>query len=50
MGHGFTSSLRKETSDKIQAVLTDDQKKSWKDLTVEPFQIVRQRRRPANNQ
>jgi hypothetical protein len=45
------TSLRKETSDKIQAVLTDDQKKTWKDLTGEPFQIVRgQRRRPTGNQ
>jgi Spy/CpxP family protein refolding chaperone len=45
------TSLRKETSDKIQAVLTDDQKKTWKDLTGEPFQLTRgQRRRPGTAQ
>jgi hypothetical protein len=42
------TALRKEIQEKIQAVLTDDQKKTWKDLTGEPFQVVstRQRGRP----
>jgi hypothetical protein len=44
------TALRKETLDKIQAVLTDDQKKSWKDLTGAPFELVRgPRRGPATN-
>ena len=44
------TSLRKETLEKVQAVLTDDQKKTWKDLTGEPFQLTRgPRRRPAAN-
>jgi hypothetical protein len=42
------AALRKETLEKIQAVLTDGQKKTWKDLTGEPFEVVR--RRPDNNQ
>ena len=37
------ATLRKETTDKIQAVLTEDQKKQWKDMTGEPFQVRRQR-------
>jgi Spy/CpxP family protein refolding chaperone len=30
-------SLRKETNEKVMAVLTDEQKKSWKDMNGEPF-------------
>jgi hypothetical protein len=37
------TALRKETMEKVQAVLTDDQKKTWKDMTGEPFEIVRRR-------
>jgi hypothetical protein len=45
------TALRKETLEKIQAVLTDDQKKTWKDLTGDPFELVRtQRRRSSTNQ
>jgi len=33
--------LRNQTNGKIQAVLTDDQKKTWKEMTGEPFQIQR---------
>jgi hypothetical protein len=29
--------MRKKTMEKIQGVLTDDQKKTWKELTGEPF-------------
>ena len=31
------TALRKETTEKIVAVLTDDQKKSWKEMTGEAF-------------
>jgi Spy/CpxP family protein refolding chaperone len=33
------STLRKETMDKVLALLTDDQKKSWKDMTGDPFEL-----------
>jgi len=39
--------LRKQGMEKVQALLTEDQKKSWKDLTGEPFE-VRFERRPGN--
>src|SRR5262249_47297403 len=38
------AALRKQTMEKIDAVLTDEQKKSWKEMTGEPFAM--QRRRP----
>jgi hypothetical protein len=44
------AALRKETNDKVQAVLTDEQKKTWKDLTGEPFTMQRARRPGGNNQ
>jgi Spy/CpxP family protein refolding chaperone len=31
--------LRKKTAEKVQVVLTDNQKKAWKELTGEPFQV-----------
>jgi hypothetical protein len=31
--------LRKETNEKTTAVLTDSQKKTWKELTGEPFEV-----------
>lgn len=31
--------IQKDTADKIQALLTDDQKKAWKDLTGDPFKF-----------
>jgi hypothetical protein len=31
------AALRKQTTDKVQSLLTEDQKKSWKELTGEPF-------------
>jgi hypothetical protein len=31
--------LRKEYADKAVALLSDDQKKSWKELTGEPFEV-----------
>jgi Spy/CpxP family protein refolding chaperone len=33
------AALNKETMDKISSVLTDDQKKAWKDMTGQPFEI-----------
>ena len=39
------AAMRKETLDKVQAVLTADQKKSWKDMTGDPFEVQFQRRR-----
>ncbi len=33
------ATLRKETMEKVTSVLTDDQKKVWKDMTGEPFEI-----------
>jgi Spy/CpxP family protein refolding chaperone len=35
--------MRKETKEKIDAVLTPDQKKAWKDMTGEPFEMQRGR-------
>jgi hypothetical protein len=44
------TALRKETMEKLQAVLKDDQKKTWKDLTGEPFEVrLGGRRRPGGN-
>jgi len=31
--------LLKETMDKITGVMTDDQKKTWKEMTGEPFEV-----------
>ncbi|WP_406697168.1 hypothetical protein V5E97_39880 [Singulisphaera sp. Ch08] len=39
--------LRKESLEKVHAALTDDQKKAWKELTGEPFE-VKFERRPNN--
>jgi len=33
------ATLRKETLEKVLALLTDDQKKSWKEMTGEPFEV-----------
>jgi Spy/CpxP family protein refolding chaperone len=38
------AALRKETMEKVQAVLSADQKKAWKDLTGEPFEVKFERR------
>jgi hypothetical protein len=35
--------LRKETFGKVVALLTDDQKKTWKEMTGEPFEVPMQR-------
>jgi Spy/CpxP family protein refolding chaperone len=40
--------LRKDSLNKANAVLTDDQKKSFKELTGEPFNFQFQRRRQQN--
>jgi hypothetical protein len=45
-GRERMATLRKETTDKIQAVLTGEQKTTWKELTGEPFEVrLGQRRR-----
>lgn len=36
--------LRKETLEKVTAVLTTDQKKSWKEMTGKPFEVRFERR------
>jgi len=41
------TALRKESLEKALGVLTDDQKKSWKDLTGEPFEVRFEGRRPG---
>jgi Spy/CpxP family protein refolding chaperone len=40
--------LRKQSNEKALAVLTDDQKKTWKDMTGEPFEVRFEFRRPNN--
>jgi hypothetical protein len=37
--------LRRETNTKVAALLTDEQKATWKELTGAPFEIVQQPRR-----
>lgn len=37
--------LRKQATEKAVGLLTDDQKKSWKEMTGEPFEIVYEPRR-----
>ena len=36
--------MKKAALDGIQALFTDDQKKTWKDMTGEPFEIRIERR------
>jgi len=36
------TALRKETDTKVMALMTEDQKKTWKEMTGEPFTIVQQ--------
>jgi len=43
------TALRKETTEKIVAVLNDDQKKSWKELTGEPFELPAARPAPKKD-
>jgi hypothetical protein len=40
--------MRKETLTKIENVLTDEQKKTWKDMTGDPFQLQMQPRQRRN--
>jgi hypothetical protein len=44
------ATLRKETAEKIQGVLTDDQKKTWKTMIGDSFTLVRPGRGNNNNQ
>jgi hypothetical protein len=49
-GRERMATLRKETMTKVQAVLTDAQKGTWKELTGEPFEVrFGQRRRPGGD-
>ena len=32
--------LRKQATEKAVGVLTDEQKKAWKEMTGEPFEVV----------
>ncbi|WP_422925136.1 hypothetical protein [Singulisphaera sp. PoT] len=41
------TALRKESFEKATALLTDDQKKAWKELTGEPFDYKPEFRRPG---
>ncbi len=41
--------LNKTMNEKGASMLTDDQKKSWKDMTGEPFTVVQEPRRPGGN-
>jgi len=38
------ATLRKETNTKVMALMSDDQKKTWKEMTGEPFEVVQQPR------
>ena len=38
------TALRKETNTKVMALMTEDQKKTWKEMTGEPFEVVQQPR------
>jgi hypothetical protein len=40
--------LRKQGMEKTLAVLTDEQKSTWKDMTGEPFEVKFEPRRPNN--
>jgi hypothetical protein len=42
------TALRKETMDKVVGLLTDDQKKAFKEMTGDAFELVRPGRRGAN--
>ncbi len=42
--------IRKETMDKIAVVLTDDQKKTWKEMTGKPFELQPGARRRNRDQ
>jgi hypothetical protein len=43
------AAVQKETGEKLQGVLTDDQKKTWKEMTGEAFTLVRPQRQPNTN-
>ncbi len=34
------NSIRKESSTKVMALMTDDQKKAWKEMTGEPYEVI----------
>jgi hypothetical protein len=49
-GNSQRTAIQKETMDKIGSVLTDPQKKTWKDMTGDPFTLVRTRSQRGNSQ
>jgi hypothetical protein len=36
------TALRKETNTKVMGIMTEDQKKTWKEMTGEPFEVIQQ--------
>jgi len=36
------TALRKETNTKVMGLMTEDQKKTWKEMTGDPFEVVQQ--------
>jgi len=49
-GQSQAAAMRKETMDRVQKLLTADQKKTWKDLTGDPFEIQRPQGRRQQQQ
>ncbi len=41
------AAIRKESFEKVHALLSDDQKKAWKELTGEPYEVKFEGRRPG---
>jgi Spy/CpxP family protein refolding chaperone len=48
-GRKKLAELTKETKEKVVGVLTDEQKKSWKEMTGEPFEVKFEPRQPRKN-
>ena len=48
-GNEKVTAIRKETNEKLVALLTDDQKKTWKELTGAPFEVPRTRPAPKKD-
>jgi hypothetical protein len=42
------TALRKETNTKVMALMTEDQKKTWKEMTGEPFEVKMEAPRRGN--
>jgi hypothetical protein len=48
-GNEKVTAIRKEANEKVVALLTDDQKKSWKELTGAPFEVPLTRPAPKKD-